>query len=198
MIKKIKEASKLIRSGKLVIYPTDTLYALGCDALNEHAIRRVFLVKKRSFSKPLPIAVHSIEMMERYAYLNEKAKVLIKEFLPGALTIVLKKKEKIPHILTAGFDKVAIRIPANDIALRLIEAAEVPLVATSANISGEPPPASIEKIKIKADYILDGGKLEGIPSTIVDLTEKKPKILRRGMIDEQRIFKVLQKSGRDS
>ncbi len=188
---KLEKAAKIILSGGLVVYPTDTLYALGCNALNEEAILKVYETKKRSLAKPLPIAVASIDMMKRYAYVNKNAEKIAKKFLPGALTIVLRKKRVLPDILTSGLDKVAIRIPANKIALKLIELVGLPLVTTSANISGEAPPASIEEVKIKADYIINGGKLEGIPSTIIDLSEAAPKILRRGKIDGRRILEVL-------
>lgn len=187
----IEIAKKIILSGGLVVYPTDTLYALGCNALNEKAILRVYEVKKRPLSNPLPIAVASLEMMKRYAYVDERAEKLAKKFLPGALTLVLKKKETLPKVLTSGLDKVAIRIPAHKLALKLIEFLDFPLVTTSANISGKAPPASVEEVKIKADYIINGGKLEGTPSTIVDLTSAKPRILRRGKIDERRILELL-------
>ena len=187
----IKNAVKVILSGGLIVYPTDTLYALGCNALNEKAILKVYKAKERSLSKPLPIAVESIDMMKLYAYVDERAEKIARKFLPGALTLVLKKREALPDVLTSGLDKVAIRIPAHYLALKSTKLADVPIVATSANISGEPPPASVEEIKINADCIINGGKLEGTPSTIIDLTEKFPKILRRGKIDGRRILDLL-------
>ncbi len=189
----IEKAVKALRRGALVIYPTDTLYGLGCNALDERAIKKVFAAKKRPISNPLSIAVDSIEMMGRYAKLTGAAEKLAQEFLPGALTIVLEKKD-LPSALTCGLPNVGIRIPDSDIALKLIELLGVPITATSANISGNAPPSSAEDAasQIKdADIALDTGQLKGsTPSTVVDLTGK-PKILREGAIKRRELEKVI-------
>lgn len=192
---KIKRAAKVIKSGGLVIYPTDTLYGLGCNALDERAVKKVFQVKKRSLAKPLPIAVDSLGTLKKYAFANEKIEAIAKAFLPGGLTLVLKKKG-LPEILTSGLEKVAVRIPNNEVALKLIKDAEVPIVTTSANVSEEVPPITVEEVldQIKdVDIILDGGRLESrIPSTILDLTGRA-KILREGKIKRGEIERVLEK-----
>jgi L-threonylcarbamoyladenylate synthase len=192
--RKLKEASKILKKGGLVIYPTDTLYGLACNALDEKAILNVYDVKKRPLTKPLPIAVSSLEMMRRYAVVTEKAEVLAKHFLPGALTIILNKKG-LPSALTANTDKVAIRIPNSKVALKLIELAGMPITATSANISGRPPPISAEEAAKQlrdVDVVLDGGRLSArIPSTIIDLTGA-PKIIREGRIKRGEIEKIIK------
>lgn len=193
--KKVKFAAEIIRSGGLVVYPTDTLYGLACDALNKEAIARVFEVKKRPISTPLPIAVNDLKMLKKYAFVDERAEKIAKRFLPGALTIILKKKA-LPDILTSGLDSIGIRIPDNEIALKLIGYSGVPITTTSANISGKKPPISVEEVieQIKdIDVILDYGELESrLPSTILDLTGK-PKILREGKIEKEEIEKAIGK-----
>jgi L-threonylcarbamoyladenylate synthase len=192
--KKLKLAAEVIQSGGLVVYPTDTLYGLACDALNKEAIARVFKVKKRPISNPLPIAVNDLKMLEKYAFVDERAEKIAKRFLPGALTIILKKKA-LPDILTSGLDSIAIRIPDNKTALKLIGYSGVPITTTSANISGKEPPISVEEVieQIKdIDVILDYGGLESrLPSTILDLTGK-PKILREGKIPKAEVMRALE------
>jgi len=189
----VKEALKALKRGGLVIYPTDTLYGLGCNALDKSAVERLSKAKRRPASNPLPIAVNGIEMMKQYAEISDTAERLVKAFLPGALTVVLKKKN-LPDILTAGLPEVGIRIPKSDIALRLVELLGVPITATSANISGNAPPVSAEEAASQireADIVLDGGRLgKGVPSTVIDLTGK-PKILREGAIKKEELERVI-------
>jgi len=189
-----KKAARTIKRGGVVVYPTDTLYGLGCDALNPTAIEHVFTLKKRAFSNPLSIAVNSIGMLERYAHLDERGRELLERFLPGALTAVLPKKD-LPDILTSGKGAVAVRIPDSEAALALIEACGVPITATSANLSGERPPISVEEVLEqiqKADTVLDNGVLESRePSTIVDLTGE-PKIIREGRIPNSELLKAFR------
>ncbi|WP_457555191.1 L-threonylcarbamoyladenylate synthase [Candidatus Pyrohabitans sp.] len=190
----VRKALLVLRAGGAVVYPTDTLYALGCDATNTEAIRRVFEIKRRPFEKPLPIAVASIQMMRRYCELEEKAEKLARAFLPGALTLLLRKKN-LPDILTSGSPKVAVRIPANELALRITAALGKPVVATSANISGRPPPVSAQEATAQlreVELVIDAGRLaeERIPSTIYDPEEDR--IIRQGRIDRARIEAVLR------
>lgn len=189
----IEEALNALKTGGLVIYPTDTLYGLGCNALDASAIERVFAVKKRPATNPLPIAVDSIEMMRRYAELTDTAEKLAAAFLPGPLTLVLKRKG-LPDALTGGLPEVGIRIPGGDTALKLIELLGAPITATSANISGSDPPVTAEDAASQvgdAEIVLDGGRLEkGVPSTVIDLTGK-PKILREGPIKREDLEKVI-------
>ncbi len=187
-------ACKYIREDKLVVYPTDTLYGLGANALSINAVKKVFEVKKRPFNKPIPIAVCDLKMLEKYVYLNDLAKLLIKEFLPGALTIILKKKDIIPDIVTGGLDKVAVRIPANDLCLEIIKKVNLPITTTSANISGKTPPVDAREVEIKADLIIDAGRIgERIPSTIVDVSSENIKLVREGKISFKSILKALKR-----
>lgn len=189
----IKKASKVLKEGGLVIYPTDTLYGLGGNALDKNAVKKVFMAKEREASSPLPIAVNSIEMMKEYSELSKKAEMLARAFLPGALTLVLKKKN-LPDTLTGGLPKVGIRIPRSDIALGLVDRLGMPITATSANISGNAPPVSAEEaaLQIKsAGIVLNGGKMQNrVPSTVIDLTGK-PKILREGAVRRIELKKVI-------
>lgn len=186
----IRKAAAIIKRGGTVIYPTETVYGLGANIFSEVALKRVFEIKKRIPDKPVSIAVSSFEMIEDLAYVGEKERDFIKRFLPGAVTVVLKKKKAVPEILTPGTDHVGIRYPDHRIAARLIECAGVPITSTSANISGEKPPTRVEEIKIEADYILDGGVCNGEPSTVVDLVNFK--IIRKGAGYEE-VLKALSK-----
>ncbi len=190
----IERAARILSKGGIVVYPTDTLYALGCDATNPEAVKRVFEIKRRSLSKPLPIAVASLEMMQEYCELDEKAEKLARAMLPGALTLLLKKKN-LPDIVTSGSAKVAVRIPANELALKIIAALGKPVVATSANISGKAPPISAEEAMAQlsdVDLVIDAGKLaERVPSTIYD--PETGEVLREGKISKKEIEAVLRK-----
>ena len=140
----IERAARRINRGEVVVCPTDTGYAFAANALDTRAIARVFDLKGRSFSNPIHVAVDSIEEAAKYAQINEVARYLADHFLPGALTIVLPKKETIPSMHVAGLDTVGIRIPDNNVILKLAAATEKPLTTTSANISGQPTPYTVE------------------------------------------------------
>ncbi|MFQ5975834.1 MAG: L-threonylcarbamoyladenylate synthase [Candidatus Hydrothermarchaeales archaeon] len=190
----IRRASDIIKAGGVVVYPTDTLYGLGADALNEDAIKKVFKIKKRPLSMPLPIAVSDIKMLSTYAHVDAKAKAVIEKFLPGPLAVILKKKN-LPDVLTSGLENVALRIPNNPVALDLIAHLDVPITTTSANLSGKAPPISVKEVLAQIsdiNLILDGGELESRqPSTIIDLTGKS-KVVRVGRIPTDVITKVLE------
>jgi len=182
----------LLKQGELIVYPTDTLYGLGADIFNEEAIKKVYEVKKRPFDLPLSIAIASVDEINEYAYMNEIAYKIAHEFLPGAITIILKKRKVIPDIIAK--EKIGIRIPANEIALKI--AKELPITATSANIHGKNPPKEIKEAKEqlgdKIALYIDGGKLPGKPSTIVDVSEGKIKIIREGAIRRGEIWKIMK------
>ncbi len=196
--REIKEAARLIKAGGLVIYPTETVYGLGADPFNRIAVLKVFGAKRRSFDKPLPVAVSSLEEADNLVFVNEPARKIAGAFLPGPVTMILKKKARLPKELTAGSDKLGIRIPDNPIALRLIELAG-PITATSANISGKSAPTTSydakKQIGDRVDFVLDGGRCKiKEPSTVIDLTELEgPKILRIGAVPEEDIKNVLRK-----
>lgn len=174
----IKKAAEIIRRGGIVIYPTETVYGIAASIYTEEALRKVFEVKKRSAQSPISVAVSSFKMMDELVHIGEKEREFIKRFLPGPVTVILRKKKAVPDILTSGADLVGIRYPDHKLALELIELAGVPVTSTSANVSGEPAPARVDEIKIDADYILDGGECSGEPSTVVDLVNMR--VLRKG------------------
>lgn len=165
--------------GKIVIYPTDTVYGIGCDAENEKLVKKIYEIKKRDRKKPLSVIAPSFEWIFKNFDCNEK---LVRNFLPGAYTLILRKKNIDFLKNVAPGNSVGVRIPAHLIS-KVIEKLNIPFVTTSANISGKKAPASVEeiekKILDKADIIIDGGKLPGKPSTIVDLTGKEVKIIER-------------------
>lgn len=184
-IKDISKAAEALQKGLLIVYPTDTLYALGANVSNERAVQQVFNIKKRPFSLPLPVAVSNKDEIELIAEVTPLAETLINHFLPGSLTIVLKNKN-IPSYVTGSKDTVAIRIPDDANALQLLSLTG-PLTVTSANIHSKDTPSSVDEIKniLASDSIamyLDDGLRDGAASTIVDATTEIPKILRKGSI----------------
>lgn len=190
----IREAAGLIREGKLVVYPTDTLYGLGCNALDEDAISAVFDVKKRDRGKPLSVTVCNLKMLRKYAVFDERAMRVMEPFLPSPVTFLVKKR-MLPDSLTGGSDKVGVRIPEDRTALKLVMEAGVPIVATSANISGRPSSETVEEALAQlpaVDLFLDSGRRSGLPSTIVDLTLDPPEIVREGKKSSWEILRVIQ------
>ena len=184
-----------LKDGNIIVYPTDTLYALGADIYNDDAVKKIFKIKKRPFTDPLPVAVSDYTEIDKIAYTNRVAERLSERFLPGPLTIILRKKFPGLDTVTGGLDKIAVRIPDNNIALHLLSRFG-PLTVTSANIHGEKTPYVIKEIKMQfrkndvAEY-LDDGRLDNKPSTIVDLTSKKPVIIRKGAIAENEILEAI-------
>ena len=174
----IKKAASIIRNGGVVIYPTETVYGIGASIFSENALKRVFTIKKRFSDKPVSIAVSSFSMMEELVFIKEQDRGFIKKFLPGPVTVLLKKKATVPDILAAGGNLAGIRFPDHEITIKLIELAGIPITSTSANLSGEASPNRVEDLKIEADYILDGGECGGEPSTVVDLVNRK--VIRKG------------------
>lgn len=195
---KLQEPANIIKKGGIVIFPTETVYGIGANGFNENAIKKVYEVKKRPLSNPISLLVNSIDMINEVAKdITEEEYNLIKRFFPGPLTIILKKKDIIPDVLTANSDTVGIRMPANEIALRLIEYAGVPIATPSANISGKPSGTDITDImkdfEGKVDYVIDDGPSKiGLASTIVKVIDNVPHILRQGSIPENEIKKFIQ------
>jgi len=139
----IKKAVSALKNGELIVYPTDTLYGIGADIFNEEAVKKVFEVKRRPFSEPLSVAVSSYRDIEKLAYVNDEIMKIVKKFLPGPLTLVLRKKETVTDIVTAGGDSIAIGIPNNEIALKIVSNF-VFITATSTNIHNKPVPSTID------------------------------------------------------
>jgi L-threonylcarbamoyladenylate synthase len=199
--KVIERAVKLLLKGEVIVCPTDTGYAFSANALDIRAVTKVFQLKGRSFSNPIHIAVGSIEEAGNYAQVNESARYLAAHYLPGALTVVLKKKESVPSMLVSGLNTVGIRIPDNKIILRLVEKTGKPLTTTSANISGKPTPYAVEEITAQlgeavndVSLILNQGPIAKRDlSTIVDLSVSPPQLIRQGRISWLEIREVLQR-----
>ena len=185
---KLKEPAQIIKNGGIVVFPTETVYGIGTNGLNENSIKRLYEVKQRPLNKPISLLVNGIEMIEQITQnISELEYKLIKKFMPGPFTIILKKKDIVPNILTANGDTVGIRMPENKVALKLIEYAGVPIATPSANISGKPSGTTLDMINNdfgeKVDYFIDGGKSKiGVASTIVQVIGGKPHILREGAI----------------
>lgn len=181
----IIEAARAIKNGGTVAFPTETVYGLGANALDEESVKKIFKAKGRPQDNPLIIHVASKEVGEYAKNVPEVAKELMNRFWPGPLTIILEKKDIVPNETSAGLDTIGIRMPNNKIALKLIEESGVPIAAPSANISGKPSPTDIERciedLEGRVDYIIGGEKSKvGLESTIVDCTVNPPIVLRPG------------------
>jgi L-threonylcarbamoyladenylate synthase len=197
--KVLERAARLIARGEVIVCPTDTGYAFSANALDPRAVAKVFHLKGRVFSNPIHMAVNSLAGAEIYAHVTDIARYLAGRYLPGALTMVLKKKEIVPAMLVAGLDTVGIRIPDNKIILRLAAVTCRPLTATSANISGRPGTYSIEEVTAQLGenigqvaMVLDQGPLKSRElSTIVDLSVSPPQLIRQGRLSWLEIREAL-------
>jgi L-threonylcarbamoyladenylate synthase len=192
----ISRAIAALKNGQVIVYPTDTLYGLGADIFNNAAVKKVFEIKKRPKNKPLPVAVSSINEIKNIAVVNDEIIIIANSFLPGKLTLILKKRSVVPDIVTSGLENIAVRIPKNKIALDLLKNFG-PLTVTSANIHDKKTPFTINDIKMQfkdsnISIYLDDGKLDSQPSTIIDMTKKPIKILRAGAISEKDIMDVIK------
>ncbi len=177
----IDHAAEIVKNGGVIAYPTETVYGVGALATDTGAIQRVYQMKNRPTSQPLSIAVSSMEMLESVA--KVECKDFILKFLPGPVTVILKKKKPLPDLLTARSKYVGIRFPDNHMALELINKCG-PIISTSANLHGEKDPVTAEEVKIPVDYVLDGGRSKyAAPSTIVDLHEYC--VVRKGVMYEE-------------
>ncbi len=174
----IERAVKVLQRDGIIVYPTETVYGLGADALSEDAVMRVYEAKGRLLGKPISIAVSDEEMLRAVAVVDDEAEAFIRRFLPGPVTVVLPAKSCLPEVLTGGTGLIGIRMPAHEMAIRIIEALDAPITATSANIADEAPVTRPEDVDVTYDILVDGGELPGTPSTVVDLTTKT--ILRKG------------------
>jgi L-threonylcarbamoyladenylate synthase len=186
----IERAATLLRAGKLVAFPTETVYGLGCDATNDRAVAAVFEAKGRPEFNPLIVHVLDGREAEALAEFDARAATLAERFWPGPLTLVLKRRPdcKVSLLATAGLDTIALRAPAHDMARALLAAARVPIAAPSANRSGEVSPTRAEHVTVAADMVLDGGPCRiGLESTVLDLTGERPAILRPGAVTEEEI-----------
>jgi len=170
-------AIPILRNGGLIVYPTETLYGIGADALSPSAVKRVFLAKRRPFNLPIPLAVSDLNMMDQVAYVDPLTRSVYQRFLPGPLMLVLPKRPAVPDVLTAGSDDVGIRVPDRLGTLEMIGAFG-PITATSANLHGGASPVTVEDARRQlgsriAHYIDDGPCRYGRPSTVLHVSQRK-------------------------
>ena len=192
----ISLGANVINEGGLVAFPTETVYGLGANGLNEEAVKKIFIAKGRPQDNPLILHVSSIEQVESLVeFIPAEARILMEKFWPGPLTMLFKRSSLVPDIITAGLDTVAIRMPNHSIALELIKKSGVPIAAPSANTSGKPSPTLaahvMEDLNGKIDMIIDGGSTGiGVESTVLDLSVHDPMILRPGGITLEELRKI--------
>lgn len=195
----LEKAAELIKQGKIVVFPTETVYGIGSNGLDEQAVKKLYNVKQRPLNKPISLLVSNMEMVNEIAKdITETEYKIMEKFFPGPLTIILKKKDIVPDIVTAGQDTVGVRMPSGEIARKLVDDAGVPIAAPSANISGEPSGTNLQEIKKnfegKADFFIEGGISElGLASTIVKVVDGKPVILRQGSITLEQINNAIER-----
>lgn len=192
----IEKAVRLLKKGRLVAFPTETVYGLGADARSEAALARLYTVKGRPTDHPVIVHLGSIDWVSRWAEPDPRALALANKFWPGPLTMILKRKPGVPDAVTGGQDSVGLRMPSHPLALQLLNAFGDGLAAPSANRFGKVSPTTADHVRSDlgrdVDYVLDGGPCQvGVESTIVDLSTPAVKVLRPGHITESEIEKVL-------
>lgn len=191
----LKAAAEIIKGGGLVAFPTETVYGLGADGLNEDAVKGIYKAKGRPSDNPLILHIQDLNELTRLVKeINDTARTLMENFWPGPMTLVFKKTDIVPSVISGGLDTVAIRYPSNEIACQLIRVSGTPIAAPSANTSSRPSPTKAshvyEDLKDKIDMIIDGGSCDiGLESTVIDVTSKTPVILRPGGITIEDIKK---------
>lgn len=196
----VLRAAEILRSGGIVLYPTDTVYGLGVDALNVEAIQKIFTIKGRSAGNPMSVVVESLEAAEPYVVVNDSVRKLAVAFWPGALTVVLRKKETIPTELTGDRDTLGIRVPNNSFCLALAREFKKPYTTTSANKAGKGDCKNVEEVRTSLgrhfdaiDLVIDGGQLMSTtPSTVVDVSDGAPRIFREGAVPASHVLGVLK------
>ena len=191
----INKAISIFKNSGIGIFPTDTVYGIGCNSLDINALEKLYKLKERNFNKPINILVSNINMINKFVKnVNHIEQKLMENFWPGALTIIFDKTDIVPELLTAGLNTVGIRMPDNKICLELINKLGTPLATSSANISGKTPYTKIDNNIInsfnnKVDFIIDNGETYNIPSTIVRVENDEIRILREGSITKNDILK---------
>jgi len=197
----IKIIAKKLKEGEIIVYPTDTIYGIGGNGLNENIIGKIFSIKQRTTEKALPLLVKNVEMAEKLTFIDKKVKKILEAIWPGPITAVLWKRKIVPLKLTGNAETVALRWAKNNFLEMLFQYIDFPLISTSANISGRENIyktdgliKTFEESVIKPDLIIDGGDLEqNLPaSTIIDLTKPKPLILRVGAVKPEELLKILE------
>jgi len=187
-----REAGAAVKACKIAAFPTDTVYGLGTNGLIKAGLRRIYQIKGRDSMKPLPILVKSLEEAKRWVEWTPEAQALARRFWPGALTLSLRPTKEGRLLTFPEFPTLAIRVPAHPVALALLEAADVPLASTSANLSGKPALSSggdvASAFENLVDLIIDAGPAGGVESTVVDATSSPARVLREGRISKDQIL----------
>ncbi len=195
----VKKAARIIKDGGLVAFPTETVYGLGADALNEEAVRKIFEVKGRSLDKPLSILIGNKEELSKYIQgIPKAAEILIERFWPGPLTLIFRASLFMPDIIRGTNNTIGIRMPDCKIARKIIQASGVPLACPSANLSGSPSPTKASEVAKnlgeRITLLLDGGETKiGVESTVLDLTTYPPTMVREGALKREEIEEVVGK-----
>ncbi|MCR4281182.1 MAG: L-threonylcarbamoyladenylate synthase [Candidatus Kaiserbacteria bacterium] len=205
----VKKSAQVLRTGGVILFPTDTLYGLGADAFSDEAVEKIYAIKGRDEHKPIHAIASDIAMMEEYAEVPDVAHALAKEFIPGALTLILKKQDGVEAGIARGISTIGFRIPNNPFCLKLAKEFGKPFTATSANASGQKPERNVKAILQQLGgfshsnilqnvrmreimLVVDAGELpECQPSTVVDCSGKEPVILREGAIPPAEIWNLL-------
>jgi len=194
--KQIELAIAILKKGGIVAFPTDTVYGLGADPLNARAVDRIYKVKRRPHNLPFPLLLaEKSDLLKVASVVPEIAWQLAERFLPGGLTLVLRKSPWVPGSVTAGGDTIAVRIPNHPIPIALIRGLGSPIVGTSANLSGRPSPVTAEEVREQlgdeVDLIIDGGRCPGgTESTVLDVSSKVPALTREGAIPRVEMAKI--------
>lgn len=192
---KLKLIVSELAAGRLIVYPTETVYGLGCDPFDETAVKRVYMAKRRPFDMAMSIMVKDLRMMEEVGVLDDRARMLVRRFMPGPLTIIVPKRPSVPDILTASTNEIGLRIPDNPVAMKLIDEFG-PLVTTSANVHSHGNPRTcqeaVDDLGASVSIYLDGGPTTyGTPSTIIQLTEQEMTLIRPGGLAPETIKAAL-------
>ena len=193
---KVRKAAEILKSGGIVIFPTDTVFGIGCILSDERAIERLYKIKKRPKGNPTLLLVKSLEQAKKIAEFEQTSNKLANHFWPGPLTMVVKSKSLVPKIILGEDGTAGLRVPNHEISLKLIELVGEPILAPSANFKGENAPSKLSEIDKRllnlVDYVIElecGGEK---PSTIVEVLGKNQRIIRTGPITNEQIFKTLQ------
>jgi L-threonylcarbamoyladenylate synthase len=194
--KSLEDSSAVLENGGVIVFPTDTIYGIGANALDEIAISKIFKIKKRNINKPISILVRDIQMAKKVACIDSRAEKILERIWPDSITVILRKKDITPYALTAGEESIAIRISNNPFITELFKRIDFPITATSANISGEDNLYFDSEIKEKfahsknaPDLFINAGDLQNrLPSTIINLTDiKRPRLVRMGMVGKEKL-----------
>lgn len=191
----LQTAAEALNRGGLVVFPTETVYGIGCNALDVDAVRRLYAAKNRPAEKPLLLHLHAMEQAEQVAVLDARVRLLLHRFTPGPLSVILPKRSCVPDVVTSGGATVGLRFPSHPLFLELARMVKFPIAATSANLSGSVSAkdgAAAEILEGRADVILEDGICEfSLESTVLSLLAERPKILRQGALSRECLEEVL-------